>query len=187
MDTSTYLPITFWSSGKSRSRIVIVSSYIYPLLPVMIPGTRWIATNHESANEMRDLALRADWRNVGPSIPGQVSGYTWQKLRQDELPLNPSTGYLPGNETKFFDFGQGNNRVTLFFYPDSVFSPTRIGNTSLISLSPQALHHLQALFHRLPGNTAAARSQLADIFNQRPFSGSTINAIRQALLVPQPL
>jgi hypothetical protein len=169
--------LTLYNSGWSRSRIVLATTGDEPASPRLIRGTRWLIFGDDAASLLHTLIREHSWPRLAEMIPGGFTSDLWKTLRGDWQLDPPQTA--THESLDFLSFGEGNSRV-LLLRAGSGWAPDRIGDASIIALSPRARSAFARFLNRLPGNTTAAHAAAAAIV-PGGLSGGIINRSRRAL------
>lgn len=169
--------LTLYNTGHSRSRIVLATAGDTPAAPRLIRGTRWLVFGDHAAERLAALIRQHSWPQLANLIPGGFTSSLWQKLRHEWQLDPPQVATL--DALHFLSFGEANSRV-LLLRAGAGLLPERIGDTSIIALSPRARIAFARFLNTLPGDTTAAHAAAAAIV-PGGLSGGIINRSRQAL------
>jgi hypothetical protein len=181
MDMNTINGLKIWSSGYSRSRIVIIKDRKGPPPPppVRISGLRWIAIGESAASKLRQITEHTSWPELAKTIPGGITSSTWQKIRHNYGIEKATTTNLQNYPITLHNFGHGNSRILLIEESDSVvISPIRFGSTSIIALGSYAYAQFSRYIRSISGGT----NQMADTLAESipgGIGGSAIVELRQ--------
>ncbi len=165
--------LQFFSTGKSRSRIVIVTDGPKAAgAPFLFVGTRWLAFG--TAKDKLIRQAKEGWAKMNTAVPGGVSSATWQTLTKGRVILPQVININPGLTA--YAISAGTNRIVLFQSPTvHAVQPSRIGDTAVVVLNDAAFFQFAEWMRSLPGDTAVAAAA------QDILSGGQISRLRTSM------
>lgn len=165
--------LQFFSTGQSRSRIVIVTDGPKAAgAPFLFVGTRWLAFG--TAKDKLIRQAKEGWSKLNTAVPGGVSSSTWKALTDGRTILPQVININPGLTA--YAIGAGTGRIILLQSPSvHALYPTRIGETAVVALNDAAFIQFASWMRSLPGDTAVAAAA------QDVLSGGQISRLRTAM------